>query len=474
MDPDQVNELGEGDIPLAFRMMENIPGIAASLGFAQYRASNTLMRGGFQDNRKGYGFKDKRFRSGPGKLGGFTASGELVQPKASAYYGTRSRRAKLAGAAGTSEGKMALGKGSRVNHLTARPRALTRFNSLAMFNASENSAHYSPFQMVAKLSGGRAIKNEAFRKAVYGADATVDSLKGEQVFQRGMLSMITTGRRTDILERKAAKGSGRATKKLATAQEQVRRLAGMNNSSLTATKTFTGGQFGRILPKSAGAGLVLPAGQTLTTTSPMAAALSGGNKVGLTGNLMASAGATQGSRFVQGYFRGALGQMDAGGLTDDAMRGASKAVSHIQTAIKAAGIQGPFDERVLKGSVVKNLGGFTNALKVATKSKEGAMVLGGRAGIMAVPGLNLLATASLVYDLGKMGGELVKSGVNLARDAVKSMKGSIDKPMFGMGYKDNEVAATSRSRGVMAIQNSRLNARSMLGSEGSMMAAHFG
>ena len=474
MDPDQVNELVEGDIPLAFRMMENIPGIAASLGFAQYRASNTLMRGGFQDNRKGYGFKDKRFRSGPGKLGGFTASGELVQPKASAYYGTRSRRAKLAGDAGTSKGKMALGKGSRVNHLTARPRALTRFNSLAMFNASENSAHYSPFQMVAKLSGGRAIKNEAFRKAVYGADATVDSLKGEQVFQRGMLSMITTGRRTDILERKAAKGSGRATKKLATAQEQVRRLAGMNNSSLTATKTFTGGQFGRILPKSAGAGLVLPAGQTLTTTSPMAAALSGGNKVGLTGNLMASAGATQGSRFVQGYFRGALGQMDAGGLTDDAMRGASKAVSHIQTAIKAAGIQGPFDERVLKGSVVKNLGGFTNALKVATKSKEGAMVLGGRAGIMAVPGLNLLATASLVYDLGKMGGELVKSGVNLARDAVKSMKGSIDKPMFGMGYKDNEVAATSRSRGVMAIQNSRLNARSMLGSEGSMMAAHFG
>jgi hypothetical protein len=483
VDPDQVNELGEGDIPLAFRMMENIPGIAASLGFAQYRASNTLMRGGFQDNRKGYGFKDKRFRSGPGKLGGFTASGELVQPKASAYYGTRSRRAKLAGAAGTSEGKMALGKGSRVNHLTARPRALTRFNSLAMFNASQNSAHYSPFQMVAKLSGGRAIKNEAFRKAVYGADATVDSLKGEQVFQRGMLSMITTGRRTDILERKAAKGSGRATKKLATAQEQVRRLAGMNNPAMLQGKSTVQVAAGmRNAPIGSAMQAMSPsqrlaaaraAGPT-ATMSPMATALSGGNKVGLTGNLMASAGATQGSRFVQGYFRGALGQMDAGGLTDDAMRGASKAVSHIQTAIKAAGIQGPFDERVLKGSVVKNLGGFTNALKVATKSKEGAMVLGGRAGIMAVPGLNLLATASLVYDLGKMGGELVKSGVNLARDAVKSMKGSIDKPMFGMGYKDNEVAATSRSRGVMAIQNSRLNARSMLGSEGSMMAAHFG
>jgi hypothetical protein len=93
---------------------------------------------------------------------------------------------------------------------------------------------------------------------------------------------------------------------------------------------------------------------------------------------------------------------------------------------------------------------------------------------MAIPGLNLLATASLVYDLGKMGGEVVKSGINLAKDAVKSMKGSMDKPLFGMGYKDNEVAATSRSRGVMAIQNSRLNARSALGSEAGMMASHFG
>ncbi len=466
MDPDEVNELGGGDVPLAFRMMENVPGIAASLGFAQYRASNTLMRGGFQDNRKGYGFKDKRFRSGPGKLGGFTASGELVQPKASAYYGTRSRRAKLAGAAGTSEGKMALGKGSRVNHLTARPRALTRFNSLAMFNAAENSAHYSPFQMVAKLSGGRAIKNEAFRKAVYGADATVDSLKGEQVFQRGMLSMITTGRRTDVLERKAMAGSGRAAKKLATAQEQVRRLAGMNNpvSVVRGATSQTAVQAARVNARFAGE-FMMPASQRLAMArsaglgsaasssisykglgaSGVNNALAGGNKVGLTGNLMASAGGTQGSRFVQGYARGALGNIGAGGLTDDAMRGASKAVSHIQTAIKAAGIQGPFDERVLKGSVVKNLGGFTNALKVATKSKEGATVLGVRAGAMAIPGLNLLATASLVYDLGKMGGELVKSGVNLARDAVKSMKGSIDKPMFGMGYKDNEVAATSLS-----------------------------
>jgi hypothetical protein len=462
MDPEQ-NELTTGqDVPFAFRMMENIPGITASLGFAQFRGSNTLLRGGFQDNR----------RKGPGKLGGFTKSGDLVGPKSSAFYGTKARRSKLAsGQAVTRTGQiMPFGKGARVNHVTARPRALTRYNSLAMFQSAENARFYSPFQMAAKLGGKQAVKNQAFKTAVYGAAGPAE---GEQVFQRGMISMITAGRRADLIERRAVGGSARATKKLATAQEQVRRLAGMNNPSLTASKTFTGGQFGRILPKSAGAGLVLPAGQTLTTASPMAAALAGGNKVGLTGNLMASAGATTGSRFTQGYFRGALGHMNAGGLTDDAMRGAAKAVGHLDSAISKIGIHGPgYGARALEQGVFKTLG--VKGTMQAAATKKGAMVLGARTAAMAIPGLNLLATASLVYDLGKMGGEVVKSGINLAKDAVKSMKGSIDKPSFGMGYKDNEVAATSRARGVMAIQNSRLNARSALGSEGAMMASHFG
>ena len=461
---------------------------------------------------------------GPGKLGGFTKSGELVQPKASAYYGSSARRARLAGAAGTADGKMSIGKGSRVNHLTARPRALSRFNSLAMFNAAEKTAHYSPFQVLAKASGGRAVKNEAFRKAVYGADATVDSLKGEQVFQRGMISMITAGRRTDVLERKAAGGSSRAARKLATAQTQVGRLANMNNpfsvvkgstnyttsvvrgsTNYAATSTLSPRRLQALQnmanlgtgPEAARAAEILARSTTQTAVSSnisyarnavstnvsykglgasgVESALAGGNKVGLTGNLMASAGANQGSRFVQGYFRGALGHVNAGGLTDDALRGAQRAVGHLGAALGEQGLKRSgvaVAEKALEQGVFKTLG--LKRTMQAAGTKQGAMVLGARTAAMAIPGLNLIATASLVYDLGKMGGELVKSGVNLARDAVKSMKGSIDKPMFGMGYKDNEVAATSRSRGVMAIQNSRLNARSMLGSEGSMMAAHFG
>jgi hypothetical protein len=127
---------------------------------------------------------------------------------------------------------------------------------------------------------------------------------------------------------------------------------------------------------------------------------------------------------------------------------------------------------LLEGSVLKQLG--TGGTLKALGTSTGARVLGARAAALAIPGLQVVAAASLVYDLGRMGGEVIKSGINLARDASVSLQGSINKPMFGMGYRDTELAATSRARGVMAIQNSRLNARSVLGSEASMMAAHFG
>jgi hypothetical protein len=432
-------------------------------------------------------------KDGPGKLGGFTRQGTLQGPTSSAFYGSRKTRAAKVAATGA-DAKMPFLKGARVNHITARPRALSRYNSLAMFNAVDKTPFYSPFQMASKIAGKQAAKSSAFRTAMYGSDAAL--APDQQVFQRGMISMITAGRKIDRLERKAAGGSGRAAKKVATAQEQVRRLAGMNNPAMVASKTFSGGQFGRILPKSAGQGMILPAGQTFATTSPMAAALAGGNQVGLTGNLMANAGATAGSRGVQGFFRGALGYAnltDGAGnrvLTGEAAKLADRSVSYLAMSLDRTGkaglgiddagrltgrFAGTYEGKAaqaLEQGVFKTLG-VKRTMQAAT-TKKGAMVLGARTAAMAIPGLNLIATASLVYDLGKMGGEVVKSGINLAKDAVKSMKGSIDKPMFGMGYKDNEVAATSRARGVAAIQNSRLNARSALGSEGAMMASHFG
>lgn len=80
----------------------------------------------------------------------------------------------------------------------------------------------------------------------------------------------------------------------------------------------------------------------------------------------------------------------------------------------------------------------------------------------------------LAKDIAMMGGKLAGAGIDLAMDAGKSLQGSINKPVFGMGFKDNTVAATARQRGVMAISNSRLNMRSTLGSEASFIHARFG
>ena len=93
---------------------------------------------------------------------------------------------------------------------------------------------------------------------------------------------------------------------------------------------------------------------------------------------------------------------------------------------------------------------------------------------MWIPGVNVVMTAMMVHDLTEMGISMAKGGMEFGKEAMKSFQGSMYKPVMGMGYRDTEVAATSRARGVQAIQASRLNARSVLGNEASGMAAHFG
>ena len=138
------------------------------------------------------------------------------------------------------------------------------------------------------------------------------------------------------------------------------------------------------------------------------------------------------------------------------------------------------------GAIAQKLG-FEGGEKVGAKVvgklvEKGAYKLAAKAGaalaVQAVPVVGQIVGAVLLADLamdvGKLGVEVFKSGVDFAKEAAISYKGSINKGVMGMGYRDNTVAATSRARGVQAIQNSRLNARSVLGSEAGAMHAHFG
>jgi hypothetical protein len=123
--------------------------------------------------------------------------------------------------------------------------------------------------------------------------------------------------------------------------------------------------------------------------------------------------------------------------------------------------------------ILKTLGTKGAMQAVKAGGARVGLAVAGEAALAAIPGVNLIFAADMAYQLGKLGGMAVKGAINLGKDAMKSMQGNMKGGMFGT-YKDNETAATSRARGVMAIQNSRLNARSMLGNEGAMMAAHFG
>lgn len=106
----------------------------------------------------------------------------------------------------------------------------------------------------------------------------------------------------------------------------------------------------------------------------------------------------------------------------------------------------------------------------ASVARTGALV----AADGPLPILDAVAIAMLAYDVVSMGMEGVKGGIEFAGEAMTSLKGSLDKPVMGMGYVDNDVNATSRARGVAAIQNSRMNARSVLGNEASYLHGHFG
>lgn len=212
-------------------------------------------------------------------------------------------------------------------------------------------------------------------------------------------------------------------------------------------------------------------------------------EAGVRGNLMASSAAGGFTQYGLGYARGALGFGGKAGLAGRALEGAGAAETKFAKAfVEAFGDSGFTTKsgRLVEGTedaaraFLRSTGGQRFFREVGSSglrklaSSGATKMLAMRAAALAIPGLQVAAAVTFVYDIGRLLGTGLKAGIDLARDAGVSLRGTIDKPAFGMGYKDTEAAATSRARGVMAIQNSRLNMRSLLGSEAGMMAAHYG
>jgi hypothetical protein len=180
-------------------------------------------------------------------------------------------------------------------------------------------------------------------------------------------------------------------------------------------------------------------------------------------------------QYTGGYLSG-LRQTGAG-MYSDVLAGGKVQSREFQRGARAAdrafegiGLGGRAGSKVGMKEGAKALGSTLRKGGYGAAAK-GAAALGIRAMGTQIPGVGTLMAIWTGYDIAKA---IVPRVPEFAANVYNSYTGWGNRRMFGAPFKTNEAAMTSRSRGVMAIQNSRLNARSVIGAEASGMHAYFG
>lgn len=329
----------------------------------------------------------------------------------------------------------------------------SRFSSQRIFTNMDQpgAIGYTPFNLatignrsVNALAGrsetrlGRMIGRAAGRLGIQNRiAASVD--RGGELFNAGMLSKISAGAR----------------------------LANMSDARFAAISRS--GAVDAFLA-SAGSGLDLGAMYSTTSMSHrQAMSFSTFASGGRLGGFMGAA------RFGAVGTTGIAGEMAAITSSNTAARmGAQTAARWAEQA----GLSQGFTARQAARQAARNLAGrgvgrLGSAVAVRGAG-QAAVLAGARVGAMAVPGLNIAMTAWLAYDLARLAGTAISGIPKFAAEAYKSYAGGLRTGVMEQTYTDNEVNMTSRARGVQAIANSRLNARSVLGHEASAMHRHFG
>jgi len=525
-------QAAQQQMPLALRAMSAAPfqfGMTQLSGWNAQRYSNTMFGGGVLDTATGATGKRAAVKNFLGRRTGAYA-GNAMQDNTKYAFGK-----SILGNDRSIFGKKPFGSGRKLKAMAANaplnPTTFFRFDSVArLAGAPGDAATYSPFgtgmNMISQkaLGGKGRIGNFLRGKYTENYDAADNLLPGKEIYSGGLFGRINTMGKVMDYEKQVSAAS-RLTGSPASYSRGEARIASRGAKAAAKLEKFddsliklgraTGAEFaktgatqyatsvassvtgigpigsisddviGGILKTGAADAQIGAAAQNIGRTKALSqtmrgfvprgifestATLSGrgAEMVGTRGfNTVANtfAKAMEGSRM--GFSAGAMGSVDTvghftrtayggAGYMDDAM---NLLKSNNVSAIRGASTRLGMDAFARKE--------FGTAAKMAGK-------YAGTFAPFASKALGAFGTASMVYDIGKGVGKMIMGGVNLGKDALKSMQGSLNKPLFGAGFKDNEVAATSRSRGVMAIQNSRLNARSSLGSEGAMMAAHFG
>ena len=442
-------------------------------GFQAFRSQNTLLYGGIGDD---LGRTKKLLFGGRGKFSTFSrgALSPDIARGANQFVGgvnvfgkTTRRGRKLLAKQAAQGGKTPLTKGFLKNN-RLNPRRLFRKNSVSEYLAGPTRNFYAP------NSGG-----------VFSSIGNMGA-KDNPRFSGGMLGRLGA---LSKAERMSAAGKSTAMMDL-----NLARIANYNTFQTTAlgvTPAVSGGtraiegptRFDSLIGKAA-SGDALTVGERRYL---MTQGVRGRYSQSIMRGMLTSGGGSE--MFTLGGTAGfktfGAGTLQASETAERILRplaaGIEKNASFRMLAANSLGRAVPMTEfgsaqlgkELIEKGFVNTLGHAGAMKAVGAGGTRVGLAVAGEYALKAIPGVNMIFAADLAFQLAKLGGMAVKGAINFGKDAMKSMQGNINGGMFGT-YKDDEVRATSRARGVMAIQNSRLNARSLLGSEGAMMAAHFG
>lgn len=358
-----------------------------------------------------------------------------------AGYSRRTKRAIKAGKSAPSVGGMVR------NNNPFSPKAWNRYGSQDMFfSQGGKGAAYTPFNFVAKAGNWAARNTGVFgTEMAEAAKAAHASGTGAGAFAPGLISQMNAAERVGRGATVSARSQAGLASYFSKAQMNVAPEI-LSNPMSARTATYASVQ-GAATSKVAGfmAGVRDP--HAIQTAEAIGKGV--GSHFGV------------GAEFARESLK--LGGKEAGKI--GGMRGL------------AGGMKTAFGKEA--GKLAVEGGGKVAAKLAATRAGTFAAArFGGVAAIgMASPAMPFVATALAImtaFDVAKMVGAGISAAPRFAADAARSFTGGLNRQGFGVPYRTNELAVTSRARGVMAIQNSRLNARSVIGSEASGMANYFG
>lgn len=397
-------------IPMWADLMSEIPPLTATMGYQLRRGGNTILKGGFRDTQRGF------IRRGVGQ--------------------TRSRLGFGAGRGASHAVNRGWGRGWWENWNPGNFRTFGRFSSEEVFRPG---GKYTPFAFSAAGNwvGRVAAADESTRIGSWLGRRGFSGLgTGEALFGQGALSRISAVSRIGSMSdaRFAARYAGGGSS-----------MMGGATSRQAAQHNILAGTTGRASQYAAGMASVFT---------------EGGLGSRFDRKLMFSPDVS--ARGVQNIQRGRQWALGAGreiGLEvgEGAAQWSTRRIAG--GGVKTAG------RALAAGNIGK--AGTAAAKMTGLLGGKAVMFLGGPIGIAA-------ATAWTVYDVARLTTKAAGYAARTAAAGVRSFQGGLNTGIMDQNFQNTTAGMTSRARGVQAIQNSRLNARSVLGSEAGYMASHFG